>query len=176
MTSRLVPVAVAGVVVAFDQTTKTWALHHVAHPRHVVGTVWLALTFNSGAAFGLGQGVTPVIEGVVVALVTGLLIVGRQAARQATFPTAVGLGLLVGGAVGNLADRVVRHDHGSVIDFIAALRIGTHDRWPIFNVADAAIVVGAVILAAAYSARRPSDRDGEHRRPARTSTPDHRPT
>lgn len=175
MTHRLVPVMVAGVVVAADQVTKTWALHHAVVPRHVVGPVWLALTFNSGAAFGLGRGVTPVVEAVVVALVVALLILGRRAARQASVPAAVGLGLLVGGAIGNLVDRVGRNLHGSVVDFIAALRIGTHDRWPIFNLADAAIVVGAVVLAIASSTRRPQS-PGAERGPLRRSTPDRSPT
>lgn len=175
MTHRLVPMVVAGVVVAADQATKTWALHHAVAPRHVVGPVWLALTFNSGAAFGLGRGVTPVVEAVVVALVVALLIVGRRAARQATVGAAVGLGLVVGGALGNLVDRIGRDHHGSVIDFIAALRIGTHDRWPIFNLADAAIVVGAVVLAVAYSTHRPSG-SGTEGRPLRRSSPDRSPT
>ncbi|MGH9059697.1 MAG: signal peptidase II, partial [Acidimicrobiales bacterium] len=61
------------------------------------------------------------------------------------------LGLLLGGAVGNLVDRLVRHHHGGVVDFIDAVRIGGTDYWPIFNVADAAIVVGAVGLVLLYS-------------------------
>ncbi|MDQ6782469.1 MAG: signal peptidase II [Actinomycetota bacterium] len=175
MTRRLAPVVVVGVVVAADQATKTWALHHALHPRHVVGPVWLTVAFNSGAAFGLGRGITPVVSAVVVALVAGLLVLGRRAARRASVHAAVGLSLVVGGAIGNLVDRVVRHDHGSVIDFIAALRIGTHDRWPIFNVADAAIVVGAVTLATTYSFRRPPA-PSDDSRPQRSLSPDHRPT
>jgi signal peptidase II len=175
VTHRLLPVVAAGAVVAADQATKTWALHHAVDPRHIGGPLWLDLTYNNGAAFGLGRGVTPVVEAVVVALVVALLIFGRKAARRASIPAVVGLGLLVGGAVGNLVDRVVRNHgsvhHGAVIDFIAALRIGTHDRWPIFNLADAAIVVGAVALAVASSTRRPSAPAGErpHRR---RSSPD----
>ncbi|MDQ2728779.1 MAG: signal peptidase II [Actinomycetota bacterium] len=175
MTGRFIPAVVAAAIVGADQATKTWALHHASDPRHVVGPLWLALTFNSGAAFGLGRGVTPVVEAVVVALVVALLILGRRAARAASVPAAVGLGLLLGGAIGNLVDRIGRDHHGSVIDFIAALRIGSHDRWPIFNLADAAIVVGAVALAVAYSTRRPPDPDPD-RRPLRRSSPDRSPT
>lgn len=148
---------VAVVVVVADQASKSWALHHTVPPRHVVGPLWLTLTLNPGAAFGLGRGVTPVVEAVVVALVAGLVIFGRRASRHATGPAVVGLGLLVGGAIGNLADRALRHHHGAVIDFIDMARIGTRDWWPVFNVADAAIVIGAVTLAAAYS-RRPRER------------------
>ena len=66
---------------------------------------------------------------------------------------AVGLGLLLGGAAGNLTDRVFRHNHGAVIDFIDAARFGSRDWWPVFNVADAAIVVGVVILVLSYRRR-----------------------
>jgi signal peptidase II len=150
----LIPVVAAAVIVA-DQITKTWALHHVpASPgRHVLGPVWLVLTFNTGAAFSLGRGVTPVVEGVVVVLVALLVVFSGRAGRAASAPLAAGLGLLIGGAASNLIDRVFRHNSGAVIDFIDALRIGNRDRWPVFNVADAAIVVGVVILVLSYPRR-----------------------
>jgi len=151
---RFAAVIVAVAVVAADQTSKTWALSHAMPPRHVLGPLTLELTFNSGAAFGLGGGASLVVEIVVVALVVGLVAFGHRTSRHASPSAVAGLGLLVGGATGNLIDRVVRDHHGSVIDFIAAARIGTHDRWPIFNVADAMIVLGAVTLAVAYSTRR----------------------
>jgi signal peptidase II len=145
---------VAALVVVADQTSKTWALHHLQlSERHVLGPIWLVLTFNSGAAFSLGRGVTPIVEAVVVVLVVWLVVFSRRAGRAASTPVAVGLGLLLGGATGNLIDRVFRHHHGAVIDFIDALRIGTHDRWPVFNVADAAIVVGVLILVLSYARR-----------------------
>jgi signal peptidase II len=145
---------VAGLVVLVDQLTKTWALHHLQDAnRHVVGPIWLVLTSNSGAAFGLGRGVTPIVEGIVVVLVGWLLIFSRRASRAASTPAAIGIGLLLGGAAGNLVDRIFRHHHGAVIDFIDALRIGSHDRWPVFNVADAAIVVGVVVVVLSYASR-----------------------
>lgn len=148
-------VVVALLVVAADQLTKTLAVDHLAayRPRHLAGPLFLDLTFNPGAAFSLGRGVTPVVESVVVVLVAGLLLFGRRAARTATLPVAAGLGLLLGGAAGNLVDRLLRHNRGAVIDFIDMLRVGHRDLWPIFNVADASIVVGAAILALAYSRR-----------------------
>jgi signal peptidase II len=153
----LIP-AVAAVVVVADQATKTWALNHLrVSDRHLFGPVWLVLTFNSGAAFSLGRGVTPIVETVVVVLVVWLLVFSRRASRAASTPMAVGLGLLLGGAAGNLIDRVFRHHHGAVIDFIDAVRIGDHDWWPVFNVADAAIVVGVIVLLLSY-ARRPGRR------------------
>lgn len=147
---RLLIPTVAVVVVVVDQLTKTWALHHARYGRHVVGPVWLALTFNSGAAFGLGRGITPLVEAVVVALVIWLLASSRRASQAASWPRLVGFGLLLGGAVGNLIDRVFRHHGGAVIDFVDAVRIGTRSWWPAFNVADSAIVVGVVVLVATY--------------------------
>jgi signal peptidase II len=139
---RLGIVGVAAVVIALDQASKTWALHHAQDPKHVIWTLRLAVTFNSGTAFGLGQNSTSIIIGGVVILVVVLLGVGRSASRNATWPAVVAMGLLLGGAMGNLADRLVRHHGGAVIDFID-LRW-----WPVFNLADASITVGAVLLAA----------------------------
>lgn len=154
---------IAAAVVAVDQVTKSLAERHLAagQPRHVVGSLYLDLTFNSGAAFSLGRGVTPVVETIVVVLVVGLLFFGRRAARTATIPVALGIALLLGGAAGNLVDRVFRHNGGAVVDFIDILRIGHRDLWPVFNVADAAIVVGALTLVLAYSRKDQAGRDEE---------------
>jgi signal peptidase II len=143
---RLVIPVVAAIVIAVDQITKTWALHHAATARHVVGPVNLVLTFNSGAAFSLGGGVTPIIETIAVALVIWLAAVSRRASRSGSLAVSLGLGLLLGGALGNLVDRLFRHHHSAVIDFIQAV-----SWWPVFNVADASIVVGVVVLALAYA-------------------------
>jgi signal peptidase II len=139
---RLLVLGLAAVVVAADQATKTWALHHAPSdkPIHLIGTLQLAVTFNSGAAFGLGQGATPVLIGGAIVLVVLLLGLGRTASRTASLPAAVAMGLLLGGACGNLVDRLVRQNHGAVIDFVD-LRW-----WPVFNVADACITIGALLL------------------------------
>jgi signal peptidase II len=137
---RALIVGVAAVVVAVDQVTKTWALHQTTDPIHVVGTLQLSLTFNPGAAFGVGRGITPVLVGGAIVLVVVLLGLGRSASRTASWPATLAMGLLLGGACGNLADRLLRHNHGAVIDFID-LRW-----WPVFNVADACITVGAILL------------------------------
>jgi signal peptidase II len=137
---RFLILVVAAIIVAIDQTTKTWALHHTASPKHVIWTLRLALTFNSGAAFGLGRGTSTVIVAGAIVLVVVLLGLGRSASRTANLPASIAMGLLLGGAMGNLADRLLRHHHGAVIDFID-LRW-----WPVFNVADASITVGALLL------------------------------
>jgi signal peptidase II len=137
---RLIILGIAAVVVAIDQATKTWALHHTVEPQHVVWTLRLALTFNSGAAFGLGRGKTTVFILGAVVLVVVLAGLGRRASRTAGLPSVIAMGLLLGGALGNLTDRIIRHHHGSVIDFIDL------QWWPVFNVADACITVGALLL------------------------------
>lgn len=150
---RLLIPAVAAVVVAADQATKSWALGslRLGQPRHVVGSLNLVLTYNTGAAFGLGNGITPIVEAAVIVLIVWLLAASRKASRVSAWPTAVGLGLLLGGALGNLGDRLFRHPRGfpgGVVDFIQAA-----SWWPVFNVADASIVVGVIIVVIAYWVR-----------------------
>ncbi|MDP9402152.1 MAG: signal peptidase II [Actinomycetota bacterium] len=137
----------AAVVVAVDQLTKSWALRALDDgPVHVVGTLQLNLAFNTGAAFGLGRGLAPLFMVGAIAVLVAVVAFGRSAA---TTPAAlVALGLVVGGAVGNLADRFLRDHGGAVVDFIDL------QWWPIFNVADAAITVGAVLLVVAGRSRR----------------------
>ena len=152
---------VAALVVAADQLTKTWALHHAYPPRHVFASLWLELTFNTGAAFGLGRGVTPVVEAAVVVLLAVLVLGARRAARRGTASEALALGLLLGGAVSNLSDRLLRHipgHPGAVIDWIEVARVGGHEYWPVFNLADASIVVGAILLAWRLLVRPGSER------------------
>jgi signal peptidase II len=135
----LVAVAVAIVVVAADQASKTWAVHRLSRGSiHVVWKLDLVLTYNSGAAFSIARGWAPVLGGLAVVVV--LVLLGAVRRVQST-PLAVALGLVVGGALGNLADRVFRSNHGAVIDFIAL------HFWPTFNVADSCIVVGGVMAA-----------------------------
>lgn len=164
----LVVPALAAIVVAADQVSKTWALHQTLGGRHVLWTLWFDLTFNSGAAFGIGHGITPLVEGAVLVVLVGFLLLGRRAARSASWPMIVSLGLVTGGAAGNLADRFFRHipgHPGSVIDFIAAARVGEHDWWPVFNVADSCIVVGVVVLILSMRRRGPGHRPEHDDRP-----------
>lgn len=126
-------------VVVLDQLTKTWALRSLqAGPRHLVWTLRFNLSFNSGAAFGLGQGLAPLL--VIVGVVLVILLVGVGRFVGTTTPAVLGLGLVLGGAVGNLVDRLVRDNGGAVVDFI------DFRWWPAFNLADAAITCGAATL------------------------------
>ena len=160
----------AGVIVA-DQLTKSWALQHTYPPRHVFASLWLELTFNTGAAFGLGKGVTPVVEAGVILLVAGLLVGARRTVRRGSLSEALAIGLLVGGALSNLADRLVRHipgHPGAVVDWIEVAQVGGHQYWPVFNVADASVVVGAIILAWRLVVRSGREREPLHPRVSAT--------
>lgn len=126
------------IVIGVDQATKTLALHYLSDgPVRVIGPFSLELVYNSGAAFSLGAGYSPVLAAIAVILI----IVLWRAARGATSAwTTVALGLVLGGAVGNLIDRLLRGNGGAVIDFVNL------KYWPTFNVADSSIVIGVVIM------------------------------
>lgn len=134
--------AIALAVIAIDQLTKHWALNALTDepPIHVIWTLQWNLTFNSGMAFSKGQGLGPII-GLVAVIVVGVVLWG---VRKNSSPTvAIAAGFVVGGAVGNLVDRVFRDEgwlRGSVVDFI------DFQWFPIFNVADMAVNVGGVMF------------------------------
>jgi signal peptidase II len=131
-------VVVIAAVLLLDQATKTWAENALADRTiHLVWTLRLNLSLNSGVAFGLGHGVTPVL--VAAAVLVLVFTVGLSRALSSPL-RAVAMGLVLGGALGNLADRVLRSNGGAVIDFIDP------QWWPIFNVADTAISCGVILL------------------------------
>jgi signal peptidase II len=135
--------ASAALVYAADRLTKVWAAHSLpGRPVEIIrGVLTLRYTTNSGGAFGFGQS-APWIFATATIGVCGLIV--ATAFRQVRMANAVALGLVLGGALGNLTDRIVRGDGlwgGRVVDFVD-LHV-----WPVFNVADASIVVGALVLA-----------------------------
>jgi signal peptidase II len=139
---RRLTLAIAAVVIVIDQITKSWALRALDDRNvELIWTLRLNLAFNRGMAFSRGDGLGPVIG--VVALVVVIVFVSR--ARTAT--TSVGrvaVGLIVGGALGNITDRLLRGEgwlRGAVVDFIDL------QWWPIFNVADIGVVVGGALFA-----------------------------
>jgi signal peptidase II len=134
--------AVAALVVAADQATKSWAV--VALDDRVidlVGSLRLRLVLNDGAAFSLVSGRTTVIALVALAVTAVVLRFGLRSRRPSW---AAGFGLIFGGASGNLVDRAVRDGEGflggRVVDFIDL------QWWPVFNVADAALVLGVGVV------------------------------
>ncbi|TRZ80338.1 MAG: signal peptidase II [Actinobacteria bacterium] len=129
-------------VVVADQLTKQWVLNALSDGK-VVKLFWTLqfnLVFNSGMAFSQGQGVGRIIGVLAIFVVIGLLMSLRDAKILAT---VIGTGLLVGGATGNILDRLFRDSGwmgGSVVDFIDL-------QWfPVFNVADSAVTIGAGFL------------------------------
>ena len=137
------PLAIALVVVAVDQLTKHWAVTSLGADREIelFWTLQLNLGFNNGMAFGQAQGFGPVIAVVATLVIVYLLVTLR---RESSRMSTIGMGLLIGGAAGNLIDRMFRGDdgflRGAVVDFIDL-------QWfPIFNIADMAINIGAGLL------------------------------
>jgi signal peptidase II len=153
----MLPAAI--VVVVLDQLTKWWALERLSGGRTIdlVWTLRFKLVRNSGAAFSTGRGLGPLLGVLAVVVVVLLVRYGRMAASRTT---AFATGLVLGGAFGNLADRAFRSGSGGflggyVVDFVDL------QWWPVWNVADAAIVVGGLLLAFTFARMEPErdDRD-----------------
>lgn len=139
----LILLVVAVVVLAADLITKILAVALIepGDPVEIIGdTVTFKLVRNSGAAFSMATGYTWILTIVALAVVAGII---RYSNRLGSIWWALGLGLVLGGAVGNLIDRIFRAPgplRGHVVDFMS---VGW---WPVFNVADSAVVCGAVLL------------------------------
>jgi len=153
--------SLAGFLYVSDLVTKTVALRTLeGEPPLVVipGVLQFRVIFNSGAAFSIGTGMTFVFTLIAAAVVVAII---RTARNLRSLPWAITLGLLLGGALGNLTDRLLRYPsglgrstqlQGHVVDFVEVFpgNFPVIDYFPVFNVADSAIVCGgilAVILA-----------------------------
>ncbi len=139
---QLLSVCIA--VLIIDQITKVWAIGAL-DDSNIDGPLGssLRLVYNRGSAFSIGEGLGPIFGVLAIAVSIGMFwIVSHVESRI----VVLGLGLIQGGALGNVIDRLFRDGDGflggAVIDF---LEIG--DWWPVFNLADAAIVVGGAIVA-----------------------------
>ncbi len=145
---NLTLLGVAALVVAIDQLSKWWALEDLEDRNiDLIWTLRLNLVHNSGAAFGLGQSLDTYIAILALLFVAGLFVVGIRWYKWSRWRVQVPpvlLGMILGGALGNLGDRFFRAGDGflggAVVDFIDL------QWWPVFNVADAAIVIAAVVL------------------------------
>lgn len=137
-------VAVAATIYTADQVTKAWAVANLStdESRELVGSVLrLTLTHNAGAAFSIGTGSTWVLTAIACCVVIVILVTSR---RLGSLGWTAALGLLLGGSLGNLTDRMTREPgpgRGHVVDFLQL------PYWPIFNIADSAIVSAAVLIA-----------------------------
>lgn len=137
---------VALTVIVLDQITKAWARSALADGEVIdLGVLDLNLVFNTGASFGFGSRIGPFIGSVAALVAVGLIVYARTIPSR--FSAAL-LGAIAGGAIGNVLDRLFRSNpagesgfmRGAVIDFVD-LRW-----WPVFNVADMAVVCGAILL------------------------------
>jgi signal peptidase II len=136
-------IAVAVLVLAADIVSKALVVAHLQpdEPVHLIGNVlMLWLTRNPGAAFSVGTGETVVFTVIAFGVV---VYIARTARKLYSLGWAIALGLLLGGAMGNLGDRIFRSPglfRGYVVDWIAVTRY-----YPIFNLADSAIVCGGIL-------------------------------
>jgi signal peptidase II len=141
--------AVAGLALAADLISKSLVVANLRNGhtvRLLGGALYLLQTRNSGAAWSVGTGATIVLTVVAVIVVIVILRVSR---RMRSIGWAVALGLILGGALGNLIDRIFRtpgSGRGHVVDWISVFSSDGHI-WPVFNLADSAIVCGAVTAA-----------------------------
>lgn len=139
--------AAAAVAIGLDLITKEIALTHLGDGsavRILGGAIYFDLTRNSGAAFSIGSDFTFIFAIIAMAVMTGIILVAR---RLRSVAWAISLGLIFGGAAGNLVDRLFRAPgplHGHVVDFISVFApAGRY--FPIFNVADSALFCGVVL-------------------------------
>jgi signal peptidase II len=143
MTRWLVPLAIAVVVAALDRLSKTlireWLPARSSGSRHDLVGNWLGLDYveNRGAAFGTLSEYGGLLTLLALLVVLGMVALYRRVPSPSIW-LRLGLGLLVGGATGNVVDRLV---YGYVVDFVA---VGP---WPRFNLADSSITIGVLLLA-----------------------------
>jgi signal peptidase II len=152
----VVLVALAVVVYAIDLVTKTLVLRTLeGKAPHVViqDVLQFRVIFNSGAAFSIGTGMTIIFTFIAAVVVVAII---RTARKLRSLPWAITLGLLLGGALSNLTDRLLRYPsgfgrttqfQGHVVDWIEVLpgHFPVIDYFPVFNVADSAIVCGGIL-------------------------------
>lgn len=135
--SGVLAFAIAALVLVADRVTTSLVTDHLHDARHVWGPFGLALTYNSGFAFSLFSGRAVFVT---VLLCIGVVVLAFVVAQVRTVTLGVGAGLVLGGAAGNLSERIVGGPGGQVPDFI------TLDHWPTFNLADACVSVGVIII------------------------------
>ena len=154
-TSRI-GIGAALAVLILDILTKGWAVSALSDGRdiHILWTLHFALTHNEGMAFSTGTNIGPFI-GMLAIVVIAILVATMR--KQSNTMSLVATGCIVGGATGNVLDRVFRGTgfmDGAVVDFID-LRW-----WPVFNVADIGIVCGAIAVAYSMIVSHPEEIEG----------------
>jgi signal peptidase II len=136
---------IATLAIALDQATKWWILEGVMQPPRVIPVTPffnLLLTWNNGVSFGLfnnSNNLNALLLSVLAIVIVVFLFFWLRKAENKRM--AAGLGLIIGGALGNVIDRGL---HGAVVDFLDFYIDTLH--WPAFNIADSCITVGAILL------------------------------
>ncbi|MBT3916580.1 MAG: signal peptidase II [Rhodospirillaceae bacterium] len=136
---------IAAISIVLDQATKWWILEGIMQPPRIIPLTPffnLLLTWNNGVSFGLfnnSNSLNAVLLSALAIVIVVFLFFWLRKAESTRM--AVGLGLIIGGALGNVIDRGL---HGAVVDFLDFYINTLH--WPAFNVADSCITVGAIIL------------------------------
>jgi signal peptidase II len=169
---------VAALALAADLGSKLLIVANLPESHNPVrilgGLFYFDQVRNSGAAFSLGAGFTVILTAVAVGVAA---VIARTAGRLRSAGWAIALGLVLGGAMGNLLDRLFRTPNvfrGHVVDWISVFGPdGRH--WPIFNLADSAIVIGAII-AGIQSLRGIELSGGKIKTPAPPRTPVEQPS
>ncbi len=143
---NLTVIVIALVVTALDELSKFWARHVLAnHAVHVGGSIWLRLRYNSGISFSFNQSRTLLTSIVTVIVAVAVVVVGLRARRGLA---TIGFGLLIGGGVANVVDRLTATPQ-PVTGVIALGSI------PLFNLADVAVTAGFItLLVAALTGER----------------------
>lgn len=137
-------VVLGAILLVLDQITKNWAEANLEElvPRPFLGEfLQLTLLYNSGAAWGMGSGITPVVTCLQMLIVVGVLVFAVTTVRSPWYSLA--LGMILGGALGNIHDRLLRPPapfRGEVVDFLEL------PNWPVFNIADMGVVGGAILV------------------------------
>lgn len=137
-------VLLGAVILVLDQVSKNWAVANLPllEPQPFLGELLqLTLLYNTGAAWGMGAEITPVVTVLQMGIAAGVVVFAVKAVRSPWY--AIALALILGGALGNIHDRLLREPgpfHGGVVDFLEL------PHWPVFNVADMGVVGGAVLV------------------------------
>lgn len=146
---------VAALIYVLDQVSKNWAEASLPllEPQPLLGEILqLTLLYNSGAAWGMGSEITPVVTTVQILIAIGVVVFCLRSVRTVSW--AASLALVLGGALGNIHDRLLRPPgffRGHVVDFLQL------PNWPVFNVADMAVVGGAILIVLLSLLGRPAD-------------------
>ena len=134
--------AIAGLIIVLDQLTKWAILTWLDRAITLTPFFNLIVVWNRGVSFGMFDSASRLGPWILSGLALAVVVLLLGWLRRVDHPlTAAGLGLIIGGAIGNVIDRV---RFGAVIDFLDFHALGWH--WPAFNVADSAICVGALLL------------------------------